>query len=325
MRRFVSTSSGHAAGTIILTALLFIATFSSPIPVSASGNSAPAGKWTVSISGLDGMVCVGDSYMLTATWGLDPNSNDPLSPLTGPKQLLVKATHGSFDRGTERPGTASGTTLFNYTAEKTGTETITIQAFDSDLNVDSQSTTSFEVKKCDYLYTLTSRADAGDAGGVIAFYYIIKSKGLLKAPDPNQPHRLEAFNKTFTIDTTISYFETGDCTLLFSDVGRAMGFVDAKAEDANNGTGIKVMLGPPQDLNYIHDVLLTCPDGPHHQNMTIPISSTKDPWIEQVFPFGEGEYNVQIDFLDDGLKGMRDAGNWGYYTATLSLQRVEGK
>ena len=323
MRLFISRSSVHTAGTMILTAFLLLAAFSSSVPVSASAGSAPAGKWSVSISGLDGLVCVGDSYMLTARW--DTNSNDVLAPLTGPRQLLVKATHGSFDRETERPGTVSGTTMFNYTAEKPGTETIKIQLFDNDLNVDSENTASFEVKKCDYLYTLLARADAGDGDGMLAFYYIIKSKGLLKAADPSQPHKLEGLNKTLTIDTTVAYFDSGECTLLFSDVGRALGFLDSKAEDVDNGMGIKVMLGPPQDLNYIHDVLLTCPDGPHHQNMTIPITFSKDPWIEQVFPFGEGEYPVKMDFLEEGLQGMRDAGNWGYYTATLSLQRVEGK
>ncbi len=322
MHRITSRVSIKRAGTLILTAIILLTAFSNTAAVSANPRNASSGMWAVSITGLDGLVCVGDSYMLTAYW--DTVITEGIAPLSGPT-ILVQATHGSFLQATERPGTISGTTYFNYKAEKPGTETVKIQLFNSDREVDAENTVSFEVKKCDYLYTLTSRVDAGTSGGELAFYYIIKSKGLLKAVDLNQPHKLEGLDKFLTIDTTIAFFESGECTLLSSDVGRAFGFVDAKAEDVENGLGIRLMLGPPKDLNYIHDLVLTCPDGPHPQNVTIPITSSKDPWIEQVFPLGEGEHSVKIDFLDEGMQRMRDAGNWGYYTATLSLQRVEGK
>jgi hypothetical protein len=322
MRRFISRSSVHTARTAILIVPLLLLIFSNSVPVSARSGSASGKYWTVSISGLRGLVCVGDSYMLTASW--DTRSYDTLAPLLGPK-ILVKATHGSFDHETERPGTSSGTTLFNYTAEKTGTETVTIQLFDPDLNVDAENSTSFEVKKCDYLYTLFSRTDAATPGGELGWYYILKSKGLLTAPDPNQPHQLEARNKAITIDTTVAYFHWEDCTLLSSAVGRAMGFVDAKAVDVDKGMGIDVMIGPPQDFTYIHDIIVTCPDGNHSQNVSIPIGSSDDPWIEQVFPFGEGEYDVKIDFLDLGVKRLQDAGNSASYYATLTLKRVEEK
>ncbi|MBA4419862.1 MAG: hypothetical protein C0391_01815 [Anaerolinea sp.] len=320
MRRFISKSSVHAVGSIILTTSIILAAFSSP--VSARARSAPAGLWTVSISGLDGLVCVGDSYMLTASW--DAKSYDTIAPLTGPT-ILVQANQGSFDRETERPGTTSGTTLFNYTAEKAGTETILIQLFDSELNVDSEKMTRFEVKKCDYLYTLIARTDVETSGGELGFYYILKSKGLLIAPDPNQPHQLEGWNKPLTVDTTIAYYNSEDCTLVSSDVGQALGFVDAKAVVADNGVGIKLMIGPPQGMNYTHDLILTCPDGSHPQKITVPVTSSNDPWIEQVFPFSEGEYTVKIDFLDQGVQRMIAAGNSASYTARLSLQRVERK
>ena len=110
-----------------------------------SGHSLNAGKseWTISISGLDGLVCVGEPYMLTAKWD---STGETLSSITGPGPISASAKLGEMDPSTQRPGTNSGTAYFIYTAQKEGYETVSAKLFNRDLEVDSQSTANFEVK-----------------------------------------------------------------------------------------------------------------------------------------------------------------------------------
>ncbi len=314
--------------SVIMCVMICISLFSTQsvqattsFPVNAK--AIKTGVWSVTISGLDGTVCEGDPYMLTATWGLADN-NALLAPLVGPK-LLVKAKLGSFDHETERPGTINGTTMFNYTAEKEGTETITIQLFDSDLEVDAEYSTSFEVKKCNYLYTLFARVDYQTPDGTLAWYELLKSKGLLTAPDPNRPQYREAYNKTITDTNIITQFPTEECQVNFTEPGYALGFVDSKAVEADNGMGIKLMIGPPINFTWLFDAIITCPEGGSRVNMTYPLTTSKDPWIEKVFPFSEGEYDITIDMLDKHIENASSGGLIASYTAKLSLTREEAK
>jgi hypothetical protein len=282
------------------------------------------GEWSVTISGLNGTVCLGDPYMLTASWVLNPDNI--LSPLSGPQAIMVKAKLGSFDHETERPGTVSGTTMFIYTGEKKGTETITIQLFNSNSKIDAEYSTTFEVKKCNYLYTLIARTDYSTSDGNVVWYELLKSKGILTAPDPNRPQYREAYNKTITDTNIITKFPSGECQVNFTQPGYALGFVDSKLVEAENGMGVKLMIGPPIDFNWLFDVSFICPDGkPGRVNMTYPLTTSKDPWIEKTFPFSEGEYTITIDMLDQHVKNMTSGGNFASYTAKLSLTRQEAK
>ena len=165
-----------------------------------SGHSPNVGKgeWTISVSGLDGLVCVGEPYMLTVKWD---STSDTLSSLSGPGPISASAKLGEMDPSTQRPGTNSGTAYFVYKAQKEGYETVTVKLFNRDLEVDTQSTANFEVEKCNYRYDLNIHSYY--FGDVLDMEVVIKSSGLITVPDPNHPRQAEGFMKRVTYDGTL--------------------------------------------------------------------------------------------------------------------------
>ncbi len=111
--------------------LIFCILIGNMLPsAQVSGHSPNVGKgeWTISVSGLDGLVCVGEPYMLTAKWD---STGDTLSSLSGPGPISASAKLGEMDPSTQRPGTNSGTAYFVYEAQKEGYETVTVKLFNS--------------------------------------------------------------------------------------------------------------------------------------------------------------------------------------------------
>ena len=62
---------------------------------------------------------------------------------------MAKANNGTFEPETSTPGMGAGVQDFTYKAEKRGTETVTFQAFNDNLEVDGSVSKTFEVKSCD--------------------------------------------------------------------------------------------------------------------------------------------------------------------------------
>jgi len=309
---------------LVLTFLILVLVFSSPNTAAANRLEQKSGLWGVSISGLDSAACAGDPYMFTVRWWVA--GKDDLAPITGPDSIIVTAKLGKFDEQEITPISANGTALSLHTAGKEGYETITIVAYDSNWKTQARYTTSFEIKKCDYFYTLFARSDYSIPDPGITWYSILKSKGRLVAPDPSRPTYRESYNSTITEENFVTSFPNSECDVDWMNPGYALGFVDSKLVEADNGMGLKLMIGQPIDFDWIYQVIIQCPENPPH-NITGSASLTtdKDPWIEQVFPFGEGKFNIKIDILDKQLKNAASGGIVASYTATISLERRDGK
>lgn len=299
----------------ILTTTLLFSIFLSFTNASGSYQAKTSSMWTVSITGLNGLVCIGDSYMLTAKW---ETNSDVLAPLEGPRAIQVKARLGSFDPETARPGTTSGTTQFNYTPEKAGYETVTIQVFNRDLEVDSQSTASFEVKKCNYRYSLL--VESFYWGQEVSLYGILKSSGLLEGFDPVHPRQADAIMKKITWTAGFTQ-QIGDCAMSTLETDHAVGQMDVKTVEADKGEGVKILFGQPGDFKDVHDVTIKCGDTANRQLVSVPVNIKEDPWIEEEFPLGEGERNIKIAFFDDVNTIMRSNGYSSVYIAKLTLKR----
>jgi hypothetical protein len=257
-----------------------------------------------------------------------PSSPSPkdLAPLTGADEISVRAKLGSLDHQWEHPGTASGTAYYIYTAGKKGKETITIKLFDSNNDLGGENSTSFEVKQCDYLYTLRGRTDFVVPGAGVTWYSMLISKGRLVAPDPSRPNYREAINKQITDENFVTSFPNSECDVDWMNPGYALGSVDSKLVEADNGMGLKLMIGPPIGFTWAYEVILYCPDNPPY-NVTgnAPLTTDKNPWIEKVFPFGEGKADIRIDLLDRHLENAKKGKMTASYTATISLEREESK
>jgi len=284
-----------------------------------SGHSPNAGKsgWTISVSGLDGLVCVGEPYMLTVKWN---PTDETLSSLTGPGPINATAKLGEMDESSQRPGTNSGTAYFVYEAQKDGYETVTVKLFNTDLEVDSQSTASFEVEKCNYRYDLNIHSYY--FGDILDMELVMKSSGLLTAPDPNHPRQAEGFLKRITYDGTFTRFPP-ECSLSTNNTDHAEGLVDVKTVEMGENGGVTLVIGTPESFTDVHSVVITCDGDSHPQNLSLPVNIQEDPWISEEFPSGEGSKMIDVPFIQGGIDSL--SGFNSFYFAILTLKREAAK
>lgn len=317
MQNDLSRTNSLIAKICLLVLCVLIVSMIKSASVSGNSPNAEKSEWTISISGLDGLVCVGEPYMLTAKWG---SNNDTLASLSGPGPISASAKLGEMDPSTQRPGTNSGTAYFVYTAQKEGYETVTIQLFNRDLEVDSKSTANFEVKNCNYRYDL--KIHSYYFGEIVDMELVMKSSGLLTVPDPNHPRQAEGFLKRITYDGTFTRFPP-ECTLSTNNTDHADGLVDVKTVEMGETGGVTLVIGTPESFTDVHSVVITCDGDSHPQNISLPVNIQEDPWISEDFPFGEGSKNIEIPFIQDGIDNLQ--GFNSFYFAILTLKREAAK
>jgi hypothetical protein len=305
-------------GKICLLALIVLNVPMIP-SASVSGNSPNAGKgeWTISVSGLDGLVCVGEPYMLTVKWN---PTGGALGSLTGPGPISATTKLGEMDPSTQRPGTNSGTAYFIYDAKKEGYETVTVKLFNRDLEVDSSSTASFEVEKCNYRYDLNIHSYY--FGDILDMEVVIKSSGLLTVPDPSHPRQAEGLMKRVYYDGSYPRFPP-DCTLSTRNTDHAEGLVDVKTVETGEMGGVILNIGMPQNFTALHSVVITCDGQSHPQVFSLPVNITEDPWISEKFPAGEGRKMIDVPFIQGGIDAL--SGFNSFYFAFLTLKREAAK
>ncbi|RPJ02819.1 MAG: hypothetical protein EHM39_01035 [Chloroflexi bacterium] len=292
--------------------------------VLAEPLSTTLSEWTVTIYGFAGTICAGDTYMLAVRWFPNDTGVDNLAPLAGPKAISVTAKLGTLDHETERAGAPSGMATFLYTAQKEGGEQITVKAFNQDLEVDATAAARFEVDKCKYRYELYAELYDDVVDGDVAIGYLLtyRSKGMLEAPDPNQPDVLEDNSQMIRFLLASTYFSAPHCVLVTTKPGQGMGYVDVKAKSDGSGVGLHVTISPPREAEWSIDNTIVCDGEPSTSGGAFPISSSADPWIEHTFPVGGGSYPVKIDILEETVANARGKGHIISYQATLKLERV---
>jgi len=270
-------------------------------------------------------VCVGESKMLIVTWS--PKSGGVLAPLTGPQVIFAKTLHGTMDKYTYHPGTIAGTTAFFYTATDPGNEVITIQAMSGGESNNGIGFADFEVKKCDYRFTLYAQLNAFTGSGDVQmdFQYTLKAKGLMTSEGASLAGSYESYNNRLNLETIITNYQFPECTLLTWTPGTGTGLVDVKAIPEGPGKAMVVRFAPPQNMTMDLDMQASCDGEPVTVNRYMDLSSDQDPWIEATFPNGAGSVPVKLDLFEKGVRNITNAGYQAYYTVTVTLERVEPK
>lgn len=290
-----------------------------------SGSSAASGKdWQVSISGLNGLVCVGDSYMLTARW--NELTADSLASLTPPNSIDVTASLGSFDRTAEKPAASSGVAMFLYTAKDEGTETVNIYLYGPDSTLAAQNMVTFPVKTCRYRYNLFAKGIYTHQEITLTMTY--KAEGATEPVNKNYPRVTKGFQKKFTSDVSYVRFDP-KCSLSTLETTHGLGIMDVRTFELDDYNGVKLELGPPTDLVYTTSYVITCTDDEGHvssnpYNNTIMVDISEDPWIVYDFPAGSGSYDIKIPQFDQLEQRWNEFGSSVYY-ATISLEREAGQ
>lgn len=300
----------------------------------ASAHNAWISAWKLNASGKTSTVCLGDKVLIMVRWQPNPDYVNPLTsltvesdddsvvPLTGPRKLLAKANNGTFEPEVFTPGTGAGVQDFTYKAEKLGTETVTFQAFNDNLDVDVSTTKTFEVKSCEYRFTLIVKDDliATTEDGPIGLFHVMNATGTLKKSDPLNLNLYEAFDKKITDTFTVT--QMLNCIVSPTEYGNTFGWLDAKALKDEEG-GVNLKLGPPKDFDANIAFTISCPDSdPHTVNMSVDVSGSGDPWIEKNFSLGEGIESIDAFALNPGLAKMQAAGFQVTTTAWLKLDKV---
>ena len=317
MRKEIINTFSPKARRYMLILCILIGNLLPSAQVSGHSTDAGKGEWTISVSGLDGLVCVGEPYMLTVKWN---PTGETLSSLTGPGPISATAKLGEMDPSTQRPGTNSGTAYFIYDAQKEGYETVTVKLFNTDLEVDSQSNASFEVKKCNYRYDLNIHSYY--FGDELDMEVVIKSSGLLTVPDPNHPRQAEGFMKRITYNGSYPRFPP-ECTLSTNNTDQAEGLVDVKTVETGEMGGVTLLIGKPSVFTDLHSVVITCKGQSQSQVLSIPVNITEDPWISEKFSAGEGSKNIEVPFIQGGIDAL--PGFNSFYFAILKLTREAAK
>jgi hypothetical protein len=317
----------HQRFTAIAIVLLLITGLLSLVLPSSIASAGNPPTYVITVIQPKDPVCVGESRVVTVNWKTN-DTGGALAPLTGPRVMYATVRKGELDRYTYHPGPTSGTTTFTYTGVHVGTEQIFVQAMDINLEGDGQGEVQFDVKKCDYRFTLYAQLDADTQQGdtQMSILYVLRAKGLLKA-DPNRPGYFEAYMVRIHLETLITAFSVPDCTLFTWTPGSGEGLVDVSAEQIGETNTMIVRFSPPDQFTWKLDMAGECNDGdPVTFSTQIPLSSAKDPWIEATFPPGEGSQNVQIDLFEQGVNNFNKyPSNNASYTATVTLTRVESK
>lgn len=310
---------------LIVSLLLLTSFFSMGMSSATTSHPKPSDMFSITVSRPKSPVCVGESRLITVSWS-QANKNDILAPLSGPRVIYAKTLYGSFDRSTYHPGTISGTTTFTYTAEKEGNDIITIQAMNSSLDPDGVGFAELEVKECDYRFDLYAQlnADVGSDDFQMGLQYVLRAKGRLTKDGASLTGQYEAYYVTVHLETIITSFNTPDCTLVTWKPGKGTGLVDVRAiPDKGSSRGMTVQFSPLKDMNWQVDMTATCDGQPISYSVSIPMSSSRDPWIEGNFPTGTGSRKVEVDLFEEGVKNFTGANVPADYTATLTLERVE--
>ena len=301
---------------------------------TAAAPFAPNPVWKITVSGKTREVCLGDKILFMARWQPNPTYVDPLAPLdssgeavtlaplAGPRKILAKASLGSFEPQTETPGVAMGVAEFTYKAEKKGSETVTFQVFNDSLEVDTSITKTFEVHKCDYLFTLVVKDEYSTTTdrGPYTMFTVMTAKGTLKAIDSVDPNLYEAYDKQ--INSVLTVTQIMDCQINTNEPARAFGFVDAKAVKDEEGS-IILRIGPPKDYDAVVNFTAVCPGGdPFSVGLSKDVSGGGDPWIEKEYPLGEGTLSLDSRKFNPAIPKMEAAGFSVVSTGWLKLEKI---
>jgi hypothetical protein len=300
--------------------------------LAASGSPRDTSNiFILSISQARPEVCVGETVTITISWA--PNSAKdygglaPLTPLAGPSRISLKASHGFFyPQAPNPPGSVSGTTSVTYTAESEGTEKIFAQAWLGGSS-DAIATDSFEVKACEYYYTLDSQLDMTVTSEGLSYTarYKVKSWGTLVPVDSEHPRQLEARDKLVKLSASIISWSSSECVLFTFEPASGSGRVDARLDPGAMGIGNVLKLAPPVDLAWDMDLSFACNGHGNTVAGVYPIASS-DPWVQATFPEGVGTQDVVLEMFETPYQRL--VGSEGItisYTAKLSLEKKEHK
>ncbi len=319
---------------IFLLAFILLALESPGVMASPLIEGTDTNIFSLGISQSKDPICVGDVVNLTIQWG--PNiapptdSGDrlaPLTPLLGPSRIKLQASLGRFyPDDSFIPGSYSGTKTVTYTAEKEGNEKIFAQAWNGGSS-DAIASDTFKIQACNYIFTLNAvlNLDVQFEGNAYSVRYTVKSHGLLKPPDPDQPLNLESKMNRVKLDAVVTSFNVPKCTLFTYEPATGTGFVDARADPAPNGIGMMLILFPPQQLAWDVALSFAC-DGESMTLAGVYPSTSEDPWVSATYPTGSGQQTVKLDMFETPMNKMNGGpGVSVSYTATLTLEKEAPK
>jgi hypothetical protein len=302
--------------SLLTAAILFLSTGAGPTPTPT--------KYDVSIAAGGYKLCVGQSVQIGVTYSLHEGQKDTAAP-----SIYVFASHGTVTPDTSTGARGTGYVGFRYTAENPGLDNI--EAFINGGTDGSARTTITVLRECQYSYKLiillkTTSTD-GDLLYIWQDYYKSEDTFAVAGPGGLSGEQiiqsLKAWFSTITIEE-LQWPSLKDCN------------VAATTWTGLEGTGTLIVRGEmlkasQQDMVRINflsaamdqTVTFTTPCKDETRTVTLPLSFSKEPFLQEDFPLSGGARNIHIAFFENGVNRLQSGFTIASYQAYLKIWRVK--
>jgi hypothetical protein len=302
---------------ILAAASLFLATGAAVTPTPS--------KYTVTIGADEYRVCVGQTVNIVVSYSLNEGQTETAKP-----SIYVFASHGKVTPETSTGARDTSYVGVRYTAENTGLDTIT--AYINKGDDGSAKMVMRVVGDCQYGYKLVILLKSSGNNSDIVYkwqdyfkseetFSVIQMISDLSAGQTIQS--LKALFATLYIDD-LQFPSNKDCD------------VPATVWTGLEGNGTLIVKGEMLKSSRLdlvrvefssagmdHSPTFTTPCGDQTKTVTLPLSFSVSPFIQEDFPYTGGERNIKIDYFEKGVKQLKRGGSDASYEAYLKVWRVK--
>jgi hypothetical protein len=309
----------HLAGSIFAAVILFLST-----GPDAHAQAAYDVYGVKIYYGTDTTICVGQTTTITVAYHLNAGKKAEAPPI-----LSFQVTDGQVT--SENPttgGAGSGFVYFSFYVTKAEDAALYAQVNQTD----GYAMTTIPVQNCQYTYNLVAKVHttSSDQGTVFKWTQILIFDGTFTPSAPGvAPLAPLVPNATIQTNLVIQDEEMppdDECNVPATTWTGLQGSGTAKV------TG-QLVNGPPQAgvtidfatvdiVKWAPTYNIPCKDGP--LNKTLVLNFQQNDWAHEQFPISGGSREIQIDFLEQGVKNLNASpGTTASYDAILTVKRVK--
>ncbi len=301
---------------ILAAAALFLSTGAAPTPTPT--------KYNVTIGAAGYQVCVGQTVNFVVSYSLNEGQKDTAKP-----SIYVFASHGKVTPDTSTGAQGTSYVGVRYTAEDPGLDNV-----EASINGGYDGSAKMVIrvlKDCQYSYKLIILLKNSSNSGDIVYkwqdyfkseetFAVVEMVMGLSAGQTIQS--LKPLFATLYIDD-LQFPSNKDCN------------VPATVWTGLEGIGTLIVKGEMvkssrEDLVRVefssaamdHSPTFTTPCGDQTKTVTLPLSFSVNPFIEEDFPLLGGARNIKIDYFEKGIERLKSGGSTASYKAYLKVWRV---
>jgi hypothetical protein len=293
---------------------------------TGAGRTPTPSKYTVTIGADEYRVCVGQTVNIVVSYSLNEGQTETAKP-----SIYVFASHGKVTPETTTGARDTSYVGVRYTAENSGLDTVT--AF---INGGFDGSAKMVIKvlgDCQYSYKLVillkTSSKAGDLSYIWQDYY--KSEETFAVVGTGMDLSAEQTIQSLKAFFATLYIEDLKWPSIMPDCN-----VAATVWTGLEGDGTLIVKGgmvksSRQDLVRVEFSTAGMDQSPtfkvpckqETKTVTVPLSFSVSPFIQEDFPLSGGARNIKIDFFEKGIEKLQNGNTIASYKAYLKIWRVK--